>query len=87
MKIIKVISLGKAKYRSLTLGPIIDNSKNVSIFTDYPVSLIKCFIFCLINKTIMIKIFFLRWKYFNFKLKNFKIFLKLKILTFYGLMT
>ena len=78
MKIIKVISLGKAKYRSLTLGPIIDNSKNVSIFTDYPVSLIKCFIFCLINKTIMIKIFFCDGNTSTLNSKILKFFFKIK---------
>jgi hypothetical protein len=78
MKIIKIISLGKAKYRSLTLGPIVDNSKNVSIFTDYPVSLIKCFIFSLINKNIIIELFFCDGNSSTLNSKILKFFFKIK---------
>lgn len=78
MKIIKIISLGKAKYRSLTLGPIIDNSKNVSVFTDYPASLIKCFIFSLINKNIIIELFFCDGNTSTLNSKILKFFFKIK---------
>jgi hypothetical protein len=74
----KIISLGRAKYRLITLSPIIQNNDKTFIFTDYPISIFKCFIFCLLNSKNKVDIFFCDGNINNINYFIIKFFLKIK---------
>lgn len=74
----KIISLKRTKYRFITLRPIIENNNKTLIFTDYPISIFKCFIFCLFNRKKKVDIFFCDGNTKNINFFIIKFFLKLK---------
>lgn len=74
----KIISLGRAKYRLITLNPIIENNDKTFIFSDYAISLFKCFIFCLLNSKKNADIFFCDGNIKNINFYIIKFFLKIK---------